>query len=134
MDNKLFWFSLSVLRIFPSDVHAVIMRKARVVRKIEIREAQAEPLCGRSTFAKRRRAKRLGACKQCGRCFHMKKYNQCSEPISGRATDRLNWIVYGQSKDFPDTPSYASPGLTRYVRQEVGRVTNNEIDTSDDSD
>jgi Viral nucleic acid binding len=134
MDVKLFWFSLGVLRTVPSDVHAMIMRKARDVRKIEIRENQAQPLCGRSTFAKRRRSKRLGACYQCGRIFHMKTHNQCSEPISGRATDRLNWIVYGQSKDFPDTPSYASPGLTRYVRQEVGRVTDNDITTSDDSD
>ena len=134
MDSKIFWFSLGILRIFPPDVHAVIMRKARVVRKIEIREAQAKPLCGRSSFSKRRRAKRLGACFHCGRVFHMKKYNQCSQPISGRATDRLNWIMYGQSKDFPDTPSYTSPVLTHYVRQKVGRVTNNVIDTSDDSD
>ena len=136
MDNKLFWFSLGVLRTFPSDVHTVIMRKARLVRKDEIREQQAKPLCGRSTYAKRRRAKRLGACKQCGRCFHEKKYNQCSEPISGRALDRLDWIVNGQSKDYPDTPSYSGTVFNRFVRQKIGRVTgcSNNIDTSDDSD
>ena len=134
MDPKLFWFSLGVLRTFPSDVHAVIMRKARDVKKNEIREKQAQPLCGRSSFAKCRRSKRLGACYHCGRVFHMKKHTQCSKPISDRITDRLNWIMYGQSKDFPDTPSYASPGLTRYVRQEIGRVTNDDIDTSNDSD
>ena len=115
MDRKLFWFSLSILRIFPSDVHHMIMTKARDVRKLEIREQEAKPLCGRSSYAKRRRSKRLGACYHCGRIFHMKRYNKCSQPISGRATDRLNWIMYGQSKDFPDTPSYSSLGLTRYV-------------------
>ena len=136
MDVKLFWFSLGVLRTFPSDVHTVIMRKARLIRKNEIREQQAKPLCGRSTYAKRRRAKRLGACNQCGRYFHEKRYNQCSEPISGRALDRLNWIVHGQSKDYPDTPSYSGTLLNRFVRYEIGRVTgcSNSTETSDDSD
>ena len=123
MDVKLFWFSLGVLRTFPTDVHTMIMRKARPIRKKEICEQQAKPLCGRSTFAKRRRAKRLGACKKCGRVFHEKKYNQCSEPISGRATDRLDWIVNGLSKDYPETPCYSGTMLNQFVREEVGRVT-----------
>ena len=136
MDLKLFWFSLGVLRTFPTDVHIMIMRKARLIRKNEIIDEQKKPLCGRSTFAKRRRAKKLGACQQCGRYFHEKRYNKCSEPISGRALDRLDWIVNGQSKDYPDTPSYSGTELNRFVRQEINRVAgcSNYTDTKGESD
>jgi ribosomal protein L37AE/L43A len=136
MDDKLFWFSLGVLRTFPTDVHTMIMRKARPIRKNEIRDEQKKPLCGRSTFAKRRRAKKLGACQKCGRYFHEKKYNQCSEPISGRALDRLDWIVHGQSKDYPDAPGYSGTELNRFVRQEINRVAgcSNYTDTEGESD
>jgi hypothetical protein len=65
----------------------------------------------------------------------VKKKNLKSERnISGRVTDRLNWIVYGQSKVYPDAPSYSGTKLNRFVRQEIGRITNNDIETSDDSD
>ena len=107
MNVKLFWFSLRVLRTFLFDVHAVIMRKPRLVRKNEIREEQAKPLYGRSTFAKRRRAKRLGAYKQCGKVFHEKRYNQCSKLISSHTLDRLDWIVNGLNKDYLETPCYS---------------------------
>ena len=110
------------------------MQKARRVRNLEIFENQPRPLCGKSTYAKHRRANRLGGCVRCGRTEHLRQYNPCAEPISGRASDRLRWIRYGQSKDYPETPSYSTPMLTRYVRNEVGRVTGINDPGSPDSD
>ncbi|AKN08997.1 nucleic acid-binding protein [Caucasus prunus virus] len=51
----------------PAGVRSLIAVKAMLVRKLEIQEEQARPLCGVSTFAMKRRAKRLGVCHRCMR-------------------------------------------------------------------
>lgn len=132
MDEKLFWLSLVLLRHLPKDVHALIMKKTRRVRNLEIFENQPPPLCGRSTYAKHRRANRLCACVKCGRTEHLRRYNKCAEPISGRLSDRLRWIRDGQSKEYPETPSYSGPMLNRFVRNEINRANHiPEFDSSD---
>ena len=132
MDEKLFLLSLVLLRHFPKDIHTLIMRKAKSVQNLEIFESQAQPLCGKSSYAKHQRANRLCACVKYGRTEHLRRYNKCAEPISDRSLDRLRWIRDGQSKDYPETPSYSSPMLSRYVRSEINRVTNiTEPDSSD---
>ena len=55
--------------------------------------------------------------------MHMREFNQCVESISGQVLDCLDWIKYVQSKVYPETPSYSSLMLSRYVRQEINRLT-----------
>ncbi|CDF66419.1 putative nucleic acid binding protein [apricot vein clearing associated virus] len=51
----------------PTGPMSFVLYKAMLVRKLEIQEEQAKPLCGVSTFAIKRRAKRLGVCYRCMR-------------------------------------------------------------------
>ena len=55
--------------------------------------------------------------------MYLREYNQCAKPISGQASNLLDWIKYGQSKEYPETPSYSSPMFSRYVRCEINQVT-----------
>ena len=67
VDDRLLAFALCLSRLprLPHDVTLLILVKAKLNRVKEIIETRPEPFAGRSTFAKRRRAKRLGICFKC---------------------------------------------------------------------
>ena len=97
-EPRYFWFKLGILRSnIPRDVGEYICALAISVRLKEIQEEQNLPSLGRSSFAKRRRAKALGCCVRCGRYNHVAghcKTDICSENRSLR----LELIQSGQSK------------------------------------
>ena len=67
-------WGLGKLDIFPLDVKRIILMK---VREAFEKEKQSQPFLGRSLYAIKRRAKRLGCCYRCGRftCNSVRREN-----------------------------------------------------------
>ena len=67
-------WALGKLDIFPLDVKRIILMK---IREAFEREKQSLPFNGRSLYAIKRRAKRLGCCYRCGRftCNSVRREN-----------------------------------------------------------
>ena len=72
IDGQLLKFMCAIksLDVFPRDLYILIVLKAKDVRRNEIVENRSSPFAGRSTFAKRRRAKGAGLCYKCGNTHH----------------------------------------------------------------
>nr|QYA73873.1 RNA-binding protein [Grapevine virus A] len=84
-------------------------------------------LSGRSTFAKRRRARRMNVCK-CGAIMHNNK--DCkSSSISGHKLDRLRFVKEGRVALTGETPVYRT--WVQWVETEYHIYI---LETSDDED
>ena len=109
VDGRLLAFALCLSRLprLPHDVTLLILVKAKLNRVREIIETRPEPFAGRSTFAKRRRAKRLGICFKCANYIHFDdKCRWWREMLRSRNSDHLHFIKYGKSKGATlETPS-----------------------------
>ena len=116
IDGKLLKFMCAIksLNVLPYDLYILIVLKAKDVRKNEITETASRPFSGRSTFAKRRRAKGAGLCYRCGNTHHDNSgiCRWWSEMLKFRNADRLHWIKYGLSNS-DETPY--RPTLQRSV-------------------
>ena len=116
IDGKLLKFMCAIksLNVLPYDLYILIVLKAKDVRKNEITETASRPFSGRSTFAKRRRAKGAGLCYRCGNTHHDNSgiCRWWSEMLKFRNADRLHWIKYGLSNS-NETPY--RPTLQRSV-------------------
>ena len=116
IDGRLlkFMYAIKSLGILPYDLYILIVLKAKDVRKNEIRENTSEPFTGRSTFAKKRRARGAGLCYKCGNTHHDNSgiCRWWSEMLKFRNADRLHWIKYGLSNS-DETPY--RPTLQRCV-------------------
>ena len=136
LDSRLLTFALVIYRVLPVGVRSEVVQKATLVRKAEIQEEQAAPFCVVSTFAKRRRAKRLRVCHRCLRMnpkLHAKV--KCDRiryklPITYDPL-KLKWIKGGQSKVTLDEIGHSEPEthqlvrdyfLRKFIRSEIDRV------------
>lgn len=101
IDGRLLKFMCAIksLDVFPYDIYILIVLKAKDVRSKEIVENRSSPFTGRSTFAKRRRAKGAGLCYKCGNTHHDNSgiCGWWKDMIKFRNADRLHWIKYGLS-------------------------------------
>lgn len=106
-DGRLFTFALCINHFsLPLDIRLLILSKAKINRNIELYGLQPPPYQGKSTYAKRRRAKKLHMCYKCGNHFHAND-GRCrwkSGMLQMRNQDRLQWIKEGKSKE-TETPS-----------------------------
>ena len=121
-DRVLLTFISCIVRIFPSGVRSAIILKAKMVRKVELQEKEKLPLYGRSTLAKRRRAKRLQVCPKCGKC---PLYKHCTKNQTNAQYERVQWIKYGKSictdRDILTETPFSSSNLNEHVQNEIGR-------------
>ena len=97
--------AIKSLDVLPHDVYILIALNSQKCLKNKITENTSEPFAGRSTFAKKIRAKGVDLCYRCGNTYH-DNFEICrwwSEMLKFRNTDRLHWIKYGLSNS-DETP------------------------------
>nr|AOX49251.1 putative RNA binding protein [Grapevine virus D] len=83
-------------------------------------------LAGRSSYAKKRRAKRMNVCK-CGAILHNKP--DCrSKTISAHKIDRLEFVKRGRVTLWGETPVYKT--WVRWCEAEYG-ISSHDSDDSD---
>nr|DAF42478.1 TPA_exp: nucleic acid binding protein [Glyptostrobus pensilis prunevirus] len=126
VDGRVMMFALCINRILPVGVRDIVICYAILVRKQEIASERKEPLCGVSTFAAKRRAKRLGVCHRCMRDKPGYYFTRRCDGIRcvPNKFEKVAWVKSGKSKiqhEF-ETPDRTSGWmLRRHIREEIER-------------
>jgi hypothetical protein len=122
LDKKLLLLLRVLHRMLPEGIRYTIMCKAILVRKTEIRETQPEPLAGTSSYARKRRARRLKVCHLCGKNHPGAPCNRKGN-FTNASYERRDWIRNGKCKteDTPFEARFGSLSVKEHVQDELAR-------------
>jgi hypothetical protein len=123
LDRHLFLLLRAMHGILPLDIRMLIMDKALLVRDSDVQAMGSRPLEGRSSFARKRRAKRMHCCHLCAK-VHVDGPCGRSWSSTNAQDDRLKWIRHGKCKTgvTPFEASFGALTVRKHVKGEIRRL------------
>ncbi|ABA18639.1 putative nucleic acid-binding protein [Peach mosaic virus] len=123
-DRRIFSFCLSMMRKgIPSGLLCKLNLLAREVLAVDSNKTRLK-LCGRSSFAKRRRADSLAVCSFCYRINCVGDYKCMRARFgAGERIERGKWIRHGMSSSLVENETpVCAPLLKMHILSEFERV------------